>query len=221
MRSTGEVMGIREDLGTALAAAQEAAGVTLPAGGCVFVSVANRDKRSIVMPIGRLAQMGFRVLATRGTASLLARAGVPAQPVPKRSEGSPDATDLIEAGEIQLVINTPFGRGPRTDGYFIRTAAARAGVPCITTIAGLIAAVQGIEAVARGRGDPRPLQALGGALPSDGAPPAEPAVTVVAESDAELEPEWEAATATKAQAGPGVPPAALIASPARTGAEGK
>ncbi len=158
MRSTGEVMGIGEDLGTALAKAQEGAGVTLPAGGAVFVSVANRDKRSIVLPVGRLAQMGFRVLATRGTASVLARAGVPAEPVAKRSEGSPNAADLIEAGDVQLVINTPFGRGPRTDGYFIRTAAARAGVPCITTIPGLVAAVQGIEALARGSGEPRSLQ---------------------------------------------------------------
>jgi carbamoyl-phosphate synthase large subunit len=158
MRSTGEVMGIASDLGTALAKAQEATGATLPAGGSVFVSVANRDKRSIVLPASRLDQMGFRIFATRGTASVLQRAGVPVTPVPKRSEGRPNATDLIEAGEVQLVINTPFGRGPRTDGYFIRTAAARAGVACITTIQGVIAAVQGIEAMARGAAEPRSLQ---------------------------------------------------------------
>jgi carbamoyl-phosphate synthase large subunit len=152
-----------------LAKAQEATGATLPAGGAVFVSVANRDKRSIVLPASRLAQMGFRILATRGTASVLARAGVPVRSVPKRSEGGPNATDLIAAGEIQLVINTPFGREPRTDGYFIRTEAARAGVPCITTIQGVIAALQGIEAVARDRDEPRPLQALHATAPG-GAP---------------------------------------------------
>ncbi len=172
MRSTGEVMGLGRDLGTALAKAQEAAGVTLPAGGTVFVSVANRDKRSIVLPIGRLGQLGFRVLATRGTASVLARAGVHATPVAKRSEGSPNAADLIDAGEVQLVVNTPFGREPRTDGYFIRTAAARAGVPCITTIAGLVAAVQGIEAIAGARSTPIALQDLrpADAVPADPVP---------------------------------------------------
>jgi carbamoyl-phosphate synthase large subunit len=160
MRSTGEVMGVAPDLGTALARTQEATGAALPAGGMVFVSVANRDKRSIVLPISRLAQMGFAIAATKGTASVLGRAGVRVTAVPKRSDGSPNATDLIAAGRVQLVINTPFGREPRTDGYFIRTAAARAGVPCITTIPGLIAAVQGIEAVARGPREPVPLQDL-------------------------------------------------------------
>ncbi len=160
MRSTGEVMGVSSDLGTALAKTQEATGAALPTAGSVFVSVANRDKRSIVLPVSRLAQMGFGIVATRGTASVLGRAGVPVRAVPKRSEGSPNAPDLIEAGEVQLVINTPFGRGARTDGYFIRTAAVRAGVPCITTIPGLIAAVQGIEAMARGPGEPRSLQEL-------------------------------------------------------------
>jgi carbamoyl-phosphate synthase large subunit len=168
MRSTGEVMGVAADLGSALAKAQEATGATLPAGGAVFVSVANRDKRSIVLPASRLAQMGFHIFATRGTASVLTRAGVPVQAVAKRSEGGPNATDLIAAGEVQLVINTPFGRGPRTDGYFIRTEAARAGVPCITTIQGVIAALQGIEALARDRAEPRPLQALHAVAPAGG-----------------------------------------------------
>src|SRR5205823_13214839 len=124
MRSTGEVMGIADRLGAALAKAQEATGAALPLGGTVFVSVANRDKRSIVLPVGRLAQMGFRVLATRGTASVLARSGVRVEAVAKRSEGSPNATDLIARGDVHLVITTPFGRGPRTDASFIRTGPA-------------------------------------------------------------------------------------------------
>src|SRR5947207_9324827 len=134
MRSTGEVMGIASDLGTALAKAQEATGAALPHRGTAFVSVANRDKRAVLLPARRLAELGFEMLATRGTAALLAKAGVRVTPVPKRSEGSPNAEDLIAAGRVDLVINTPFGRGPRTDGSFIRTAAVRAGVPCITTV---------------------------------------------------------------------------------------
>jgi carbamoyl-phosphate synthase large subunit len=136
----------------------------------VFVSVANRDKRAIVLPVSRLAQLGFRIVATRGTASVLARAGVPVVAAAKRSEGSPNAVEMIEAGEVALVINTPFGRGPRTDGYFIRTAAARAGVPCITTMPGIVAAVQGIEALRDGPEEPRSLQERHGAgVPAAGA----------------------------------------------------
>ncbi|HXF57790.1 MAG TPA: carbamoyl-phosphate synthase large subunit [Actinomycetota bacterium] len=158
MRSTGEVMGIAHDLGVALAKAQEAAGTALPEVGTVFVSVANRDKRQVVLPVRRLAELGFRVLATRGTAAVLRRAGVAVQVVPKVSEGHPNVTDLIATGQVDVVINTPFGREPRTDGYFIRTAAARAGVPCITTVPGLLAAVQGIEARRAGFPPPAPLQ---------------------------------------------------------------
>jgi carbamoyl-phosphate synthase large subunit len=158
MRATGEVMGISRSLGAALASAQEATGAALPHEGAVFVSVANRDKRAVVLPARRLWQLGFRLLATRGTAAVLSRAGLPVEVVAKRSEGSPDATDLIAQGRVGLVINTPFGRAPRTDGYFIRTAAARHGVPCITTMPGLLAAVQGIEARSEGREPPMALQ---------------------------------------------------------------
>jgi len=158
MRSTGEVMGIARDLGVALAKAQEATGAALPTAGAVFVSVANRDKRSIRLPVRHLAELGFEILATRGTAAVLQRAGIPVATVAKRSEGSPNAVDLILEGRVGLVINTPFGREPRTDGYFIRTAAARTGVPCITTVPGILAAVQGIEALRRRRPEPRPLQ---------------------------------------------------------------
>src|SRR5439155_4943569 len=115
MRSTGEVMGIAPDLGQALAEAQEATGSALPSTGTVFVSVANRDKRAVILPVRRLAEMGFAILATRGTAAVLARAGVTAGCVLKRSEGSPNAADLVAQREVDLVINTPFGRKPRTD----------------------------------------------------------------------------------------------------------
>jgi carbamoyl-phosphate synthase large subunit len=160
MRSTGEVMGVAASLGIALARAQEATGAALPPGGTVFVSVANRDKRAIVLPARRLAELGFSLIATRGTAAVLSRAGIPVSAVGKVSEGSPNAPELIAAGRVDLVVNTPFGRGPRTDGYFIRTAAAAAGVPCVTTVPGLMAAVQGIEALRAGDVPPTSLQEL-------------------------------------------------------------
>ncbi len=151
MKSTGEVMGIDADSGMALAKAMVAAGHALPSGGSVFVSVANRDKRAIVFPAKRLADLGFRLLATGGTAGVLERAGIPVERVAKVSEGPDNIVELIRARKVDLVINTPFGRAPRTDGSFIRTASAAAGVPCITTLPGVFAAVRGIEAL---RGDP-------------------------------------------------------------------
>ena len=151
MRSTGEVMGIDVDSGMALAKAMVAAGHALPTTGTVFVSVANRDKRSIVFPAKRLADLGFRILATRGTAGVLQRAGIPVALVAKVSEDADNIARLIRAGAVDLVINTPFGRAPRTDGSLIRTAAAAAGVPCITTLPGAFAALRGIEAL---RGEP-------------------------------------------------------------------
>jgi carbamoyl-phosphate synthase large subunit len=139
-----------------------AAGHALPVSGTVFVSVANRDKRAILLAAKRLADLGFRLLATTGTASVLRRAGVAVDPVAKLSEaprsGEPDVAELIRAGRVDLVINTPFGRGPRSDGYHIRTAAAAAGVPCVTTLPGAFAAVRGIEALRTGLGGPRSLQ---------------------------------------------------------------
>ena len=158
MKSTGEVMGIADDLGLALAKAQEATGSKLPLSGRAFISVANRDKRAIVLPARRLSELGFDILATRGTAAVLSRAGVPAAPVLKRSEGSPNVEELIASGQVDLVINTPFGRKPRTDGYFIRTAAARVGIPCITTMPGVLSAVHGIEALRKERPVPRSIQ---------------------------------------------------------------
>ncbi|HWC32773.1 MAG TPA: carbamoyl-phosphate synthase large subunit, partial [Actinomycetota bacterium] len=158
MRSTGEVMGIATDLGTALGRAQSATGTSLPQKGTVFVSVSNRDKRAIVFPVKRLADLGCRVGATRGTAGLLARAGIEVSCVAKVSEGHPNAVDLIKAGEVDLVINTPFGRRPRSDGSYIRMAAAARGGPCVTTLHGTFAVVQGVEALRRGGEEARCLQ---------------------------------------------------------------
>jgi carbamoyl-phosphate synthase large subunit len=165
MRSTGEVMGVDADPGLALAKALVASGAALPSSGTVFLSVANRDKRAIVYPAKRLADLGFRLLATRGTAGVLDRAGVPVTRVEKVSEaeGTPDAgsiVDLIREGSVDMVVNTPFGRGPRTDGWLIRTAASQAAIPCITTLPGAMAALRGIEALRERPGAPRSLQEL-------------------------------------------------------------
>jgi carbamoyl-phosphate synthase large subunit len=158
MKSTGEVMGIDRDFGTAFAKSQTAAYGSLPAEGTVFVSVANRDKRSLVFPVKRLADLGFRVLATEGTAEMLRRNGIPCDEVRKHYEspsGADDkrlsAVDAIRAGEVDMVINTPYGNsGPRIDGYEIRSAAVSMNIPCVTTVQGASAAVQGIEAGIRG-----------------------------------------------------------------------
>jgi carbamoyl-phosphate synthase large subunit len=158
MKSTGEVMGIDRDPGMALAKALVSTGAGLPTSGTVFVSVANRDKRAIVFPAKRLADLGFLLVATNGTAGVLERAGIPVERVAKVSEGPHNVAELIRGGKVDLVINTPFGRGPRSDGYFIRTATATAGVPCITTLPGVFAAVRGIEALRGGPSEPLSLQ---------------------------------------------------------------
>jgi carbamoyl-phosphate synthase large subunit len=158
MKSTGEVMGIDRDPGMALAKALVSTGAGLPTSGTVFVSVANRDKRAIVFPAKRLVDLGFRLVATNGTAGVLDRAGIAVERVAKVSEGPHNVADLIRGGKVDLVINTPFGRGPRSDGYFIRTATATAGVPCITTLPGVFAAVRGIEALLGGPSEPMSIQ---------------------------------------------------------------
>jgi carbamoyl-phosphate synthase large subunit len=167
MRSTGEVMGIDEHFGTAYAKSQAAAYGTLPVKGRAFVSVANRDKRSMIFPVKRLADLGFEIWATHGTGEVLRRHGVRATIVRKHSDGAgpggePDIVARILDGQVDLIVNTPFGSpgqsGPRLDGYEIRTAAVRRGIPCVTTIQGLAAAVQGIEAITRGEVGVRSLQ---------------------------------------------------------------
>jgi carbamoyl-phosphate synthase large subunit len=167
MRSTGEVMGIDELFGTAYAKSQAAAYGALPLKGRAFVSVASKDKRSMIFPVKRLADLGFEIWATLGTYEVLRRNGVHATIVRKHSDGrgpagEPTIVERILAGQVDLVINTPFGwpgePGPRRDGYEIRTAAVRRGLPCVTTMAGLAAIVQGIEAIMRNEVGVRSLQ---------------------------------------------------------------
>jgi carbamoyl-phosphate synthase large subunit len=154
MRSTGEVMGIDTNFGAAFAKAEAGAGVKLPTKGTVFISVANRDKRSVIFPAKRLQDLGFHLVATEGTANVLRRAGVEVDVVRKVSDApggdSLNLADMLARGEVEMIFNTPFGRSARSDGYFIRQAAVTSGVPCITTMAGIAAAVQGIEALIRG-----------------------------------------------------------------------
>ena len=153
MKSTGEVMGLDRVFGTAFAKSQAAAYGSLPTKGTVFVSVANRDKRAAMFPVKRLHDLGFRILATDGTAQVLRRNGVPAEVVGKFSDGPGNIVEEILAGKVDLVLNTPFGSpgnsGPRLDGYEIRTAAVQAGIPCLTTVQAIAAAVQGIEELIR------------------------------------------------------------------------
>ena len=161
MKSTGEVMGIDVAFSTAFAKAQAAASGPLPTSGRVFVSVANRDKRALIFPVKRLADLGFEILATAGTASVLERNGISCQVVRKHFEGPDNVVDTIQAGGVDLIINTPVGHaGPRVDGYEIRAAALNVGVPCVTTVQGAAAAVQAIEAVIRGDIAVTPLQVL-------------------------------------------------------------
>ncbi|MFT4085211.1 MAG: carbamoyl-phosphate synthase large subunit [Nocardioides sp.] len=167
MKSTGEVMGLDADFGRAFAKSQAGAFGPLPASGRLFVSMANRDKRSMIFPIKVLADYGFEICATEGTAEVLRRNGVVATVVRKHSEGTgPEGekttVQMILDGEFDLVINTPngsaSGRSARVDGYEIRTAAVMANIACLTTVQGLGAAVQGIEALRRGDIEVRSLQ---------------------------------------------------------------
>jgi carbamoyl-phosphate synthase large subunit len=161
MKSTGEVMGFDAVFGTAFAKSQAAAYGSLPVKGTVFVSVANRDKRAAIFPVKRLSDLGFRIIATSGTAQVLRRNGVQAEVVGKFSDGPGNIVEKITAGEVDLVLNTPWGNsGPRVDGYEIRTAAVAAGIPCLTTVQAAAAAVQGIEELVRGEVGVRPLQDL-------------------------------------------------------------
>jgi carbamoyl-phosphate synthase large subunit len=152
MRSTGEVMGIDHDFGRAFAKAQLGAIGGLPTSGTVFVSVANRDKRAIIFPVKRLVDLGFRILSTSGTADVLRRNGIEADVVLKhaeRGEGGRSVVDFINAGEVDMVVNSPSGTSPttRADGYAIRAATAAMDKPIVTTVQQLSAAVLAIEAV--------------------------------------------------------------------------
>ena len=163
MRSTGEVMGYDVDFPRAFAKSQASAYGGLPGEGTLFVSVADRDKRAVILPVARLAELGFTILATTGTAQVLRRNGIPATGVRKVSEGrgahgEQTIVGLIESGAIDMVVNTPKGQGARADGYSIRAATTSAERPIITTVQELQAAVQALEAQLRGPFGVRSLQ---------------------------------------------------------------
>ncbi len=160
MKSTGEVMGIAENFPAAFGKAAAAAGSPLPLEGRVFLSVCDSDKSAATILAQRLHSLGFSIYATRGTATALTSLGIPVNVVNKVFQGEPHVVNLIESGEIVLVVNTPFGRGARSDGYEIRTTALRKGVPSITTLAGASAAVSAIAAARRPRVQVHCLQDL-------------------------------------------------------------
>jgi carbamoyl-phosphate synthase large subunit len=173
MRSTGEVMGISERFSIAFAKSQLAAGVLLPKSGNIFVSVTTRHKEHIVDLAQRLATLGYGLLATEGTARSLAEAGISVQRVKKLAEGHPNLIDFLIDGKVALILNTPSGKGARTDEGKIRAASVQHGVPCITTIQAAEAAVKAIEAL---REEEMEVEALQDRLPNDS--PTELAATV-------------------------------------------
>ncbi|RRC96165.1 carbamoyl-phosphate synthase large subunit [Schaalia canis] len=163
MRSTGEVMGIDRDFPTAFAKSQSAAFTDFPTEGTVFVSIADSDKRAIVFPLIRLQELGFEILATEGTASVLHRNGIRAQVVRKSSDGrgpngEPTVVDMINDGLIDIIVNTPQSSEDRHDGYQIRTAAMSHDRTIITTLQAFHAAVQAIEVRLRGQYRVKSLQ---------------------------------------------------------------
>jgi carbamoyl-phosphate synthase large subunit len=147
MKSTGEVMGIDRDFGRAFAKSQLAANVRLPVAGTAFVSVRDADKGPIAPVARRLADMGFRIIATRGTAAFLVAAGVPATVVNKVSEGRPHVVDLLKSGEVQLVLNTTEGKLAIADSFSIRQQALTTDIPYYTTVSGARAAAEAIAAL--------------------------------------------------------------------------
>ena len=160
MKSTGEVMGVARDFPTAFAKAQAAAGASLPLEGTVFITVTDADKAAATQLAARFSDLGFRIIATRGTAQAISRMGIPVESINKIAEGSPHVVDFIRDERVDLVINTPTGSGARSDGYEIRNAAVRHGVPCVTTLTGASAAARAIFAVRSRGAEPRSLQEL-------------------------------------------------------------
>ncbi len=160
MRSTGEVMGVAKNYGQAFAKAQLAAGQRLPRKGSIFLSVSDHDKRHVAPLAKELHSLGFRLIATRGTAAALEAAGVPAEPVYKVNEGRPNIVDLVKTGKVDMVINTPLGRESFYDEKSIRRAAIRYNIPCITTLSAANAAALGIRALVEQTLEVSPLQSL-------------------------------------------------------------
>ena len=147
MKSTGEVMGLDHDFGLAFAKSQIAAGLNIPLRGRVFISVMNKDKRSVIFVAKKLSDLGFEIIATRGTAKVLTNNGIPVQTIFKVGEGRPDIVDRIKNEEVDLVINTPSGKKPKADEVAIRSQSVAHNIPCITTLSGAQAAVNGIESL--------------------------------------------------------------------------
>jgi carbamoyl-phosphate synthase large subunit len=160
MRSTGEVMGIADNFGEAFAKAQIAAGQQLPIKGTLFVSVTDHDKPAVVEVARRFVDMGFKLVATHGTADYLEEAGLVVDRVYKVKEGRPNAVDMIKAERIHLIVNTPHGPDPYFDEKAIRRAAVTARIPTITTLSAARAAAEGIAALQRGEVRVQALQAL-------------------------------------------------------------
>jgi carbamoyl-phosphate synthase large subunit len=158
MRSTGEVMGVAEGFGGAFLKAQLGAGTKLPSEGSVFISVNDQDKRALLELARQLHEMGFKLVATRGTQKRLEAAGVPCEFVYKVNEGRPNITDLVKSRQIDLIINTPLGKTSFYDERAIRRAAMQYSVPCITTMTGAVATVAAIRALREEELDVRSLQ---------------------------------------------------------------
>jgi carbamoyl-phosphate synthase large subunit len=158
MRSTGEVMGIDTTFGRAFAKSQIGGGTKVPTEGTVFISVRDGDKKALLEPARRLAQMGFRIVATRGTAAFLRENGVEPIQVNKVLEGRPHIVDMMKDGGVDLVFNTAEGAQSITDSFTLRRTALMNKIPYYTTVAGARAAVEGIAAMRAGGLDVAPLQ---------------------------------------------------------------
>jgi len=160
MKSTGEVMGVADNFGEAFAKAQLAAGQKLPTQGMVFISVTDHDKPHVAEVARKFVDMGFKVVATAGTADTIEAAGMSVERVYKVKEGRPNVVDLIKGERIQLIVNTPQGPDPFFDEKAIRRAAVMARIPTITTISAARAAAEGIAALQRGEVNVMALQQL-------------------------------------------------------------
>jgi carbamoyl-phosphate synthase large subunit len=158
MKSTGEVMGVSDNFGQAYAKAQMSASVHLPRSGTAFISVNQHDKKNVIRIADRLHQLGFNLIATRGTAKALDESGIPVETVYKVNEGRPHIVDMIKSGKIDLILNTPLGKSSFFDERAIRRAAMQHGVPCITTLSGGAAVASGIAALQQNKVDVLALQ---------------------------------------------------------------
>ncbi len=159
MKSTGEVMGVDNSFGLAYAKSQLASGFEIPKPGSrIFISVCDRDKQAIVPLATSLKKLGFKLSSTSGTAKTLRQVGIKVEEIAKVRQGRPNVVDLIKSGKIGLIINTPMGGRARSDGYYIRTAAAKHGIPCITTMQGALAMLEGLAEIANSSLEPISIQ---------------------------------------------------------------